>query len=251
MQSTPEIYNTNRYKITYGSDHGRVRPILFNIHNIYHGVPNEYNSNINTQSEYHQWLKNPVGYPRDGLISQRTGGRLPSQINNQVIAEQPLENKHTIRTIDSSSNGSSSDDSSSDDNDSLSSENKHTIRSIDSSSNGSSSNENRSIIDLFSYISNIQWCDLDERKITTGFLSKTAKKYINQRMHIMQILSERIEVAINNNSDILMHMDQTEKTDFLLHIILKGEAFYNAVLIDPTFCYYLVNNHQPCFNLLQ
>ena len=67
----------------------------------------------------------------------------------------------------------------------------------------------------------------------------------------MKILADELMSAIENKTGALSSMSQSDKYDFLFHIIAKGRDLYFQTSVDPVFCLYLLDNYQPLYSYMK
>ncbi len=93
---------------------------------------------------------------------------------------------------------------------------------------------------FWSFITKLRWRDKGESicaKSTLQNLMKTQLHFVITHIHEY---AKNLKDVIN--PELFADFTEENKNNFLYHIVAKGSQFYNACIIDPDFCLYLLSS---------
>jgi hypothetical protein len=171
----------------------------------------------NPVSDYHRWVNNmnSYEYPRDKLISNLY------QINYNFIEEDKKINIDSLFNTDKSESKYVTD----------------IVPEIAPLPIILSFSER--IDKMFILLTKLNWCDVDERCITYNVLNRINCDELKQLIPDMIKIADELFDSVNTKTGALDDMEETDKYNFLFHVIAKGHQFYFSSITDPIFCTYL------------
>jgi len=98
-------------------------------------------------------------------------------------------------------------------------------------------------------VDKIQWCDVDEKKLTPDNITNRYTK--NECVYLYETMNTKLIPqlkAVLSNTALFDNLDTKSSINIMAHIIMKGEAFYNGIIENPDVSLYLIDQFYPVYD---
>lgn len=203
------------------------------------------------KTAYHAWLENgATEYPRERIIDDYNNPRKANDVKKSPVKKvstkvstlkmTPIQNY--VETKNDNIDSDNSDDACNND-----SNNERYDREIVPSITLQSSNGEDL---MFERLAVLNWRDKDEQIMTVNALNKINDMHLRSLFNEMKTKANSLYEVISSETSLTFDNDE-EKYNFLFHIIAKGRDFYHNVILDPTFCLYLMDQYQNLYTFMK
>lgn len=90
--------------------------------------------------------------------------------------------------------------------------------------------------------------DMETQYNYMGIINKFRPVGLNLVFAKMNDMADALINKILQTNGILNDMPVEKRKNFAFHVICKGKEFYEASIIDPDFCLYLINDKEPWYS---
>ena len=104
---------------------------------------------------------------------------------------------------------------------------------------------------IFTFLSKIQWCDIDDGIATQYAFRLLDNRSLNLLYNAMIPVANDLKRCINNQNGMLSEVGDEMSFNITFHILSKGYAFYNCVISDAGFATYLIHQYQPLYSAMR
>lgn len=109
----------------------------------------------------------------------------------------------------------------------------------------------KDIDNMFINLASLNWMDKDVNIMNIHVLRKINNDTLFDMYIIMKCLSDNLYGIISPITGALDDMTEENKYNFLFHLLAQGKDLYLAVLDEPEFCLYLLDQYQPLYEFMK
>ncbi len=104
------------------------------------------------------------------------------------------------------------------------------------------------VVEFWRIINKLNWKDKSDGICNKYTIYKLSSKERNFLKLNISIYTQQLQLIINSDDSEInasfIELSSTDKQEFLYHITAKGVDFYNACILEPAFCQYILGENE-------